>query len=143
MMASAAANAVAGLAQFTFRPIIGCHDMRQLMKTCLFAFTDIQSVVRADLHPQLVSVSMTASPAADNGYRVGVCRESSPVRFHLLDDVNVSCAMPVIYYPIILHEHSAAELADRQACRELRVIRGLLQPSRLYSSLLITSPRSY
>jgi hypothetical protein len=82
--------------------------MRQLMKTCLFAFTDTQPVVRADLHPALTSVSMTASPATHNGYRIRVCRERSLEPLHLLDGMDVSCATPVIYYPIILHKHCAS-----------------------------------
>jgi hypothetical protein len=81
--------------------------MRQLMKTCLFAFTDIQSVVRADLYPALISVSVTTSPATHNGYRVGICREGSPEPRHVLDGMDVSCAMPIIYYPVILHKDHA------------------------------------
>jgi hypothetical protein len=81
--------------------------VRQLMKTCLFAFTDIQPVVRADLYPALISVSVTTSPATHNGYRVGVRRGGSLEPGHLLDGMNVSCAMPIIYYPIILHKHYA------------------------------------
>jgi hypothetical protein len=107
MMTSAAAAAAHGLAQYISWSMIRGHDMRQLMKTCLFAFTDILSVVRADLYPALISVSMTTSPAPHNGYRVGVCREGSLEPRHLLDGMDVSCAMPVIYYPIILHEHYA------------------------------------
>ncbi len=41
--------------------------MRQLMETCLFAITDIQPVVRTDLHPALTSISVAASPATHNG----------------------------------------------------------------------------
>jgi len=81
--------------------------MRQLMKTCLFAFTDIQSVVRADLHPALTSVSVADSPTTHNGYRVGVCRERSFEPLHLLDGMDVVCAMPIIYYPIIFRKHRA------------------------------------
>lgn len=100
--------------------------MRQLMKTCLFAFTDTQPVVRSDLHPALTSVSVTASPATRNGHRIGVCRERSLEPLHLLDGMEVSYAMPVIYYLIILHKYCASQLADRQACRQLRVIRCFL-----------------
>lgn len=81
--------------------------MRQLMKTCLFAFTDIQPVARADLHPALTSVSSADSSATHNGYRVGVCQERSLEPLHLLDGMDISCAMPIIYYSIILHEHCA------------------------------------
>ncbi len=74
--------------------------MRQLMKTCLFAFTDIQPVVRADLHPALTSVSAAASPATHNGYRAGACRERGLEPLHLLDGMDVSFAMPIIYYSL-------------------------------------------
>lgn len=82
--------------------------MRQLMKTCLFAFTDTQSVVRADLHPALTSVSPAASPAAHDGYQVRVGREGSLEPLRLLDGMDVSSAMPIINYPIILHKHGAS-----------------------------------
>src|SRR5215471_19841836 len=107
MMTSAAAPAAHGLAQFISRSIIGGHDMRQLMETCLFTFADIQPVVRADLHPALTSGSVAASPAIHNGYRVGVCGERSLEPPHLLDGMDVGRALPVIYYPIILHKHCA------------------------------------
>ena len=100
--------------------------MRQLMKTCLFAFTDIQPVVHADLHASLTSVSVAASPATHNGYRVGASRERCLEPLHPQDGMDVSCAMPIIYYSVILHKHCAGQLADRQACRQLRVIRCLL-----------------
>jgi hypothetical protein len=105
VMTPAAADATRGLAQFISRPIIRGHDMRQLMKTCVFAFTDTQPVVRADLHPALTSVSATASPAAHDGYRVGVRRERSLEPLHPLDGMEVRCALPVIYYAIIIHKH--------------------------------------
>jgi hypothetical protein len=38
------------------------------MQACLFAFTDIESVIRADLNPALKSVGVTASPASPYGY---------------------------------------------------------------------------
>ena len=107
MMTSTAAAAVHGLAQFLSRPIIRGHDMCQLMKTCLFAFTDIQAVVRANLHPALTSVSVAASPATHNGDRVGASRERRLEPLHPLDGMDVSCAMPIIYYSIILDEHCA------------------------------------
>ena len=126
MMTPSAAPAAQGLAQFLSRSIIRGHDMRQLVKTCLFAFTYIQSVVRSDLHPALTSVSVTASPATDNGYRVGASWERSLEPLHPLDGMDVSCAIPMIYYSSILHKHCAGQLADRQTCRELRVIRCFL-----------------
>lgn len=79
--------------------------MRQLMKTGLFAFTDIQPVVRADLHSALTSVSVAASPATDNGHRVGATRECSREPLHPLDSMDVSCATPIIYYLIIFYKH--------------------------------------
>ena len=82
--------------------------MRQLMKTCLFAFTDTRPVVRSDLHLTLTSVSATASPATRNGYRIGVCRERSLEPLRPLYGMEVSCATPVIYYLIILHKYCAS-----------------------------------
>lgn len=105
MMPPATAPAAHGLAQFLSRSIIRGHDMRQLMKTCLFAFTYIRPVARADLNPALTSVSAAASPATHNCYRVGMCRERSLEPLHLLDAMEVSCAMPIIYYSIILYKH--------------------------------------
>jgi|SRR5215469_18211955 len=102
------------------------HDMRQLMQTGLLAFTDTQPVVRADLHPPLTSVSMTYSPAAHNGYGVRACRERNPEPLHLLNCMNVGCAMPVVYYPVIRHKHCASQFADRQTGRQLRAIRSFL-----------------
>jgi hypothetical protein len=107
MMTSTAATTAGGLAQFFSWSIIRRHDVSQLMKTCLFAFTDIQSVVRADLHPALTSVSVAASPAAHNGYRAGASRESSFEPIRPLDGMDVSCAMPIIYYAITLRKHCA------------------------------------
>ena len=107
MMASAAAAAAHGLAQFLSRSIIRGHYVRKLMKACLFAFTDIQPVVRTDLHPALTSVSVAASPATHNGYRAGASRERSVEPLHLLDRMDVSRAMPIIYYPITPHKHCA------------------------------------
>jgi hypothetical protein len=117
MMTSTAATTAHGLAQFLSRPIIRRHNVRQLMKTCLFAFTDIQSVVRADLHPALTSVSVAASPATHDGHRAGASWERSLEPLHPLDGMDVSCAMPIIYYSITIHKHCVGQLADRQACR--------------------------
>jgi hypothetical protein len=107
MMTLAAACAARGLAQLISWSIIRGHDVRQLMKTCLFAFTDTHSVVRADLHPALTSVSTTASPAALHGYRVRVRWKRSLEPLHLLDGIDVTCATPVIYYPIVIHQDRA------------------------------------
>lgn len=81
--------------------------MCQLMKACLLAFTDTQPVVRAYLHPSLPSVSVTGSPASHNGYRVVVCRERGVEPIHLLDGMDVSRAVPIIYYAIIIYKHHA------------------------------------
>jgi mannose-6-phosphate isomerase class I len=81
--------------------------MRQLMKTCLFAFTDIQSVVRADLHSALTGVSVATSAATDNGYRVGATRKRSHEPLHPLDGMDVSYAMPMIYYLITFYKYCA------------------------------------
>jgi hypothetical protein len=108
MMTSAAAPATRGLAQLIAWSIIRGHDVCQLMKACLLALADVQAVVRADLHPALASVSVTDSPAADNGHRVRVRRECGPEPLPPLDGMDVSCALPVTYYPVILHKHFAS-----------------------------------
>jgi hypothetical protein len=51
--------------------------MRQFMQACRFAFTNVVSVVRADLDPALVSVSVAASLSAQHGYGIGMSRERS------------------------------------------------------------------
>jgi hypothetical protein len=107
MMTPAAAPATHGLAQFLSRAIIRRHDMRQFMKACLFAFTDIQPVVRADPHQALTSVSATASPATHNGYRTRVRRERGLEPLRLLNGMDVSCTTPIIYYSIILYKDRA------------------------------------
>jgi hypothetical protein len=81
--------------------------MRQFMKACLFAFTDIQPVVRADPHQALTSVSATASPATHNGYRTRVRRERGLEPLRLLNGMDVSCTTPIIYYSIILYKDRA------------------------------------
>jgi hypothetical protein len=78
------------------------------MKACVFAFTDVQAVVRADLHPALGSVGAADSPATHHGYRVGVCRERSLEPLHLLDGMDVGCAIPMIQYSVILQKHCAS-----------------------------------
>ena len=82
--------------------------MRQLMKTCLFAFTHARSVVRSDLHAALITVGVTASSATHHGYRVPVGAERSLEPFHLLHGMNVSCATPVIYCLSILQKYRAS-----------------------------------
>jgi hypothetical protein len=108
MMTFATAPSADGLAQFISRPVIGSHDMRQFVKTCLFAFTDTRPVVRSNLHLTLTSVSATASPATRNGDRIDVCRERSLEPLRLLDGMEVSRATPVIYCLPILHKYRAS-----------------------------------
>jgi len=79
--------------------------MRQFMQACLFAFTDVVSVVRADLDPTLKSVSVAASVSAHHGYEFGVCRECSREPVHLLDGMDVTCTMLMVYYAIMLDQH--------------------------------------
>jgi hypothetical protein len=81
--------------------------MRQFMQACLFAFTDVVSVVRADFDPTLKSVSVAASLSTHHGYGGGVCRERSLEPVHLLDGMDVACTMPMVYYPVILYQHCA------------------------------------
>jgi hypothetical protein len=100
--------------------------MRQFMQACLFAFTDVVPVVRADLDPTLKSVSAAASLSTHHGYRAGVSRERSPEPVHLLDGMDVTCTMLMAYYSIILDQHCAGQLADWQAGSQLRVIRCFL-----------------
>jgi hypothetical protein len=68
MMTFAAVPAEPGLAQFLTRSIVMTHNVRQFMQACLFAFTDVDSVIRADLNPTLKSVSGAAAPASPYGY---------------------------------------------------------------------------
>jgi hypothetical protein len=96
------------------------------MQACLFAFTDIISVVRANLDPALNSVSVAASLSTHHGYRAGVCRERSRKPVHLLDGMDVTCAMLIVYCAVILDQHCPGQLADWQACCQLCVIRSFL-----------------
>jgi hypothetical protein len=100
--------------------------MRQFMQACLFAFTDVVPVVRADLDPALKSVSAAASLSTHHGYRVSVSQEGSLEPVHLLDGMDVACTMLMVYYSIILDEYCAGQLADWQAGCQLRVIRCFL-----------------
>jgi hypothetical protein len=104
--------------------------MRQLMKACVLASTDVPSIVRADLHQPLSSVGVTASLAAHNSHRAGVCRERSLEPDHLLDGIDVGGTMPMMYSSIIFYEHCAGQLTDRQPRRPLRVVRCVLQFGR-------------
>jgi hypothetical protein len=79
--------------------------MRQFMQACLFAFTNVVSVVRADLDPALASVSVAASLSSHHGYGVGMSRERSLKPVHLLDGIDVTCTMLMAYYAIVLDQH--------------------------------------
>ena len=79
--------------------------MRQFMQACLFAFTDVVSVIHADLDPTLNSISVAASPSARHGYGVGVCRERGLEPVQLLDGTDVACTMLMSYYAIALDQH--------------------------------------
>ena len=83
-----------------------------------------------DLDPALNSVSVAASPSTHHGYRAGVCQECSREPIHSLDGMDVSCAMPIVDYPVILDQYCAGQQADRQARCQLGVIRRFLQPGR-------------
>ena len=79
--------------------------MRQFMQACLFAFTDVVSVVRADLDPTLKSISVAASLPAHHGYEFVMCRERGPEPVHLLDVMDVTCTMLMGYYAIMLDQY--------------------------------------
>ena len=100
--------------------------MRQFMQACPFAFTDAVSVVRADLDPALKSVSMAAPLSTHHGDGVGMRRECGLEPLHLLDGMDVSCTMPMVYYAIVDDQHRVGQLADWQACCQLGVIRRFL-----------------
>lgn len=91
--------------------------MRQFMQACLFAFTNVIPVVRADLDPELESVSVAASLSAHDGYGIGMSRERSLEPVHLLDRIDVTCTMLMAYYAVILDQHHGGQLAHRQARR--------------------------
>ena len=104
MMTFTAFPATRRLAQLLARPVIRGHDVRQFMQACLFACTDVIPVIRADLDPALSSVSMAASLSTHHGYRPGICRERSREPAHLLDGMNVPCALLIVYYPVTLDQ---------------------------------------
>jgi hypothetical protein len=72
MMAFATVPAGPGLAQLTVWPVVGTHDMREFMETCLLALADAASVIRADLDSTLGRVGATDSFTADHRYGVSV-----------------------------------------------------------------------
>jgi len=100
--------------------------MRKFMQACLFAFTDVEPVVRADLDAALNGVSAADSPSAHHGYRTGVSRERSLEPVHLLDGIDVTCTMLMVYYSIALDQHCAGQFAGWQGCCQLRAIRSFL-----------------
>ena len=77
------------------------------MQACLFASTDVRPVVRTDLDPALNGVSAAASLSAHHGYRAGVRRERSREPVHLLDGLDVPCAMLMVNYAVIEDKHRA------------------------------------
>lgn len=95
MMPSAAAPALRRLAQFFSRPAIGGHNMRQLVKAGLLAFTDVQPVFGADLHQPPAGIGVTASASARNDDRFRVNRERGLEPFRLLDGMQVRRAVPM------------------------------------------------
>jgi hypothetical protein len=130
VMTFTATHALNWLAQLRSRSIIRGHYMCQLMKACVFAFSDIEPVIRADLHPMLSSVSVAHPSAAHNAYRIGVCRERGLEPFRSLNGMDVNCAVPIGYCLAILDEHCVRQVADRQACRQLSVICRSLKPGQ-------------
>lgn len=79
--------------------------MRQFMQACLFAFPDVVPVARTNLDPTLKSVSVTASLSTHQGHGVGVCWERSLEPLHLLDGMDISSTMPMVYYAIAHYQH--------------------------------------
>jgi hypothetical protein len=77
MMALTAASTAHGLARFVSRSTVGRHDVRQLVKTGLFALADTHSVVNADSDPPLIGVGAADSHATHDGYWIRVSREGS------------------------------------------------------------------
>jgi hypothetical protein len=131
MVTFTAGPAARRLTQFPAGPTFGGHDVRQFMQARLFARADTPPVVRADLHPTVGGVGAADAPAARNGYRVGVRRKRGREPVHLLNGVKVGPGMPIVHYLIIRNrQHVASQPADRQAGRQLRVIRCLLELGR-------------
>jgi hypothetical protein len=97
MVALAAGSTMGGLARFVSRSTVGRHDVRQLVKTGLFALADTHSVVSADPDPPLCSVCATDSRSTHDGYRIGVSRKGSLEPRHLLYGMNVGRALAEIY----------------------------------------------
>ncbi len=100
--------------------------MRQLMQACLFAFTDVVPVIHADLDPALKGVSAADSLSTHHADGAGMSRERSLEPVHLLDGMDVTCTMLIVYYSIVLDQHCASQFANWQGRRQLRVIRCFL-----------------
>jgi hypothetical protein len=92
------------------------------MQACLFAFTHVGPVVRADLDLALNSISATDSLSAQHGYGPGMSRERSAEPARLLDGVDIACTMVKIYYPVVPDQDCAGHLADWQGGCQLSVI---------------------
>ena len=107
MVAFAAAPPEPRLTQFLARPIIGANDVGQFMQAGLLAFAGAVPVVRADLDPALKGVSVADASSACYGYGDGVRWERSLEPVHLLDGMNIACAIPIAYYAIVLYQHCA------------------------------------
>lgn len=107
MMTFTAVPASRRLTSLAGRPVVAGDDMGQFMQACLFAFTDVVPVVRADLDPALNSVGAAASPSANDRYRAGICRERCRKPIHLLDGNDVPRAMLIVNNAVILDQHSA------------------------------------
>jgi hypothetical protein len=75
------------------------------MQAGLFALTDVESVVRADLDPTRKSVSVAAPLSANHGYGVGVGRKRSLEPVRPLDGKNVSRTMPTAYWAVTKNQH--------------------------------------
>lgn len=117
MVASAASLAPLGLTQLLARPVVGGHDVRQLMQAGMFAPGDIEAVVRAQRHPAQDGVGAANSTAAHDGDGIGVRRERGLKPLHLLDGMNVDRALPVADDPVVNSKHRPSQLAGRQPRR--------------------------
>ena len=105
MMTFTAVPAARRLAQLLAESVIRGHDVRQFMQACLFAFTDVIPAVRPDLDPALNSASVTASLSTHHGYRTGICWERGREPVHALNGMDVTCAILIVYYAVILDQH--------------------------------------
>jgi len=100
MMTFTAARAERGLASLLAGSVIRGHDVRQFMQARLLAFTGAIPAVRADLDPALNSISVADPLPARHGHRNGMCRERGHEPGHLLDGMDVTCAMLIGYYSV-------------------------------------------